>query len=165
MAGCLDPPAAAAVEGAMARLRTVGAVEGGQDTEAPGSSSSSASSSCSSHANAAGAASADWGAPPAHGGDADADCSLTPAGHAWLLRELARAAPSAPVVIALEGGYNVNSIARGFSACVIALLGGAEHLECPPIREALPSARAAIQATIDALKPHWGVLMSERGRI
>uniref|UniRef100_A0A096LUY7 Protein deacetylase HDAC6 n=1 Tax=Poecilia formosa TaxID=48698 RepID=A0A096LUY7_POEFO len=61
------------------------------------------------------------------------------------------------LVLALEGGYDLQATAEGVAACVTALLGGA----CPPLN--LPtapsdSALLSISETISALYPHWASL-------
>ncbi|XP_040909324.1 histone deacetylase 6 isoform X2 [Toxotes jaculatrix] len=66
------------------------------------------------------------------------------------------------LVLALEGGYNLQSTAEGAAACVRALLGGA----CPPL--ALPtcpsdSALQSISQTVSALYPHWASLQVLEG--
>ncbi|XP_040008234.1 histone deacetylase 6 [Xiphias gladius] len=66
------------------------------------------------------------------------------------------------LVLALEGGYNLQSTAEGAAACVRALLGGA----CPPL--SLPtapsdSALQSISQTVSALYPHWASLQVLEG--
>ncbi|XP_037553298.1 histone deacetylase 6 [Nematolebias whitei] len=61
------------------------------------------------------------------------------------------------LVLALEGGYNLQATAEGVAACVRALLGGA----CPPLT--LPtapsdSALQSISQTISAQCPYWASL-------
>ncbi|CAK6975919.1 histone deacetylase 6 isoform X1 [Scomber scombrus] len=66
------------------------------------------------------------------------------------------------LILALEGGYNLQSTAEGAAACVRALLGGA----CPPLT--LPtapcdSALQSISKTISALYPYWACLQVLEG--
>uniref|UniRef100_A0A7N6BRN9 Protein deacetylase HDAC6 n=1 Tax=Anabas testudineus TaxID=64144 RepID=A0A7N6BRN9_ANATE len=61
------------------------------------------------------------------------------------------------LVLALEGGYNLQSTAEGVAACVRALLGGA----CPPLTPPTVPSDSALQSisqTISALYPHWASL-------
>jgi histone deacetylase 6 len=91
-------------------------------------------------------------------GDPYGDCDLTPAGFAELTRALCGL--GVPVVLALEGGYNVPTVKFGFGACVAALRGVAPR---PPGASGLavaaalaqPEALACIDATIRAHAPHW----------
>lgn len=66
------------------------------------------------------------------------------------------------LVLALEGGYNLQSTAEGAAACVRALLGGA----CPPLGPSTAptdSALASISQTISAQFPHWASLQILEG--
>ncbi|XP_014833025.1 PREDICTED: histone deacetylase 6 [Poecilia mexicana] len=61
------------------------------------------------------------------------------------------------LVLALEGGYDLQATAEGVAACVTALLGGA----CPPLNPPTApsdSALLSISETISALYPHWASL-------
>ncbi|XP_044067175.1 histone deacetylase 6 isoform X1 [Siniperca chuatsi] len=61
------------------------------------------------------------------------------------------------LVLALEGGYNLQSTAEGAAACVRALLGGA----CPPLTPPTAPSDSALQSisqTVSALYPHWASL-------
>uniref|UniRef100_A0A1A7X5M9 Protein deacetylase HDAC6 n=1 Tax=Iconisemion striatum TaxID=60296 RepID=A0A1A7X5M9_9TELE len=61
------------------------------------------------------------------------------------------------LVLALEGGYNLQTTAEGVAACVRALLGGAcPHLDTPPAPS--DSALQSISQTVSALIPHWASL-------
>ena len=120
-------------------------------------------------------------------GDPLGGCDVTPSGFAHLLRAL-QTLPSVEgkVVLVLEGGYCLRSIAHCFAACVATLLGhpvgglGAEREgteEGRAVRTMAPrvaagaeaaagsaasgarrdaAARDAIAATIDAHRPYWG---------
>ncbi|XP_028307943.1 histone deacetylase 6-like [Gouania willdenowi] len=71
------------------------------------------------------------------------------------------------LILALEGGYDLQATAEGAAACVRALLGGA----CPPLSFPSAPSESALQSisdTIAALYPHWaslhvleGVLLAE----
>uniref|UniRef100_A0A7N6AUL3 UBP-type domain-containing protein n=1 Tax=Anabas testudineus TaxID=64144 RepID=A0A7N6AUL3_ANATE len=66
------------------------------------------------------------------------------------------------LVLALEGGYNLQSTAEGVAACVRALLGGA----CPPLTPPTVPSDSALQSisqTISALYPHWASLQVLEG--
>uniref|UniRef100_A0A3Q0R587 Protein deacetylase HDAC6 n=1 Tax=Amphilophus citrinellus TaxID=61819 RepID=A0A3Q0R587_AMPCI len=61
------------------------------------------------------------------------------------------------LVLALEGGYNLESTAESAAACIRALLGGA----CPPLTPPTAPSESALQSiseTISALYPHWASL-------
>ncbi|XP_067449559.1 histone deacetylase 6 [Thunnus thynnus] len=66
------------------------------------------------------------------------------------------------LVLALEGGYNLQSTAVGAAACVRALLGGA----CPPLNPPTAPSDSALQSisqTVSALYPHWASLQVLEG--
>lgn len=66
------------------------------------------------------------------------------------------------LVLALEGGYNLQSTAEGAAACVRALLGGA----CPPLTPPTAPSDSALQSisqTVSALYPHWASLQVLEG--
>ncbi|XP_034392207.1 histone deacetylase 6 [Cyclopterus lumpus] len=66
------------------------------------------------------------------------------------------------LVLALEGGYNLQSTAEGAAACVRALLGGA----CPPLTPPTAPSDSALQSisqTVVALYPHWAALQTLGG--
>uniref|UniRef100_A0A4W6EI16 Histone deacetylase 6 n=1 Tax=Lates calcarifer TaxID=8187 RepID=A0A4W6EI16_LATCA len=63
------------------------------------------------------------------------------------------------LVLALEGGYNLQSTAEGAAACVRALLGGG----CPPLTPPTAPSDSALQSisqTLCALYPHWASLQT-----
>ncbi|KAM4562545.1 histone deacetylase 6 [Odontesthes bonariensis] len=66
------------------------------------------------------------------------------------------------LVLALEGGYDLQATAEGAAACVRALLGGA----CPPLTPPTAPSDSALQSisqTISALYPHWTSLQVLEG--
>ncbi|XP_023150926.1 histone deacetylase 6 isoform X1 [Amphiprion ocellaris] len=66
------------------------------------------------------------------------------------------------LVLALEGGYNLQATAEGAAACVVALLGGA----CPPLNPPTAPSDSALQSisqTVTALYPHWPSLQVHEG--
>ncbi|KAM9351272.1 histone deacetylase 6 [Symphorus nematophorus] len=66
------------------------------------------------------------------------------------------------LVLALEGGYNLQSTAEGAAACVRALLGGA----CPPLTPPTAPSDSALQSisqTVSALYPYWASLQILEG--
>ncbi|CAJ1085668.1 histone deacetylase 6 isoform X1 [Xyrichtys novacula] len=66
------------------------------------------------------------------------------------------------LVLALEGGYNLQSTAEGAAACVRALLGGA----CPPLTPPTApcdSALESISQTVSCLYPFWSSLQVLEG--
>ena len=92
-------------------------------------------------------------------GDPLGRCDVTPRGFATLLAQL-QALPSVAgrVVLVLEGGYSLRSIAHCFSACVANLLGHPPAGE-EPIKAVTPEVEAAaaeaIVATIAAHRSFW----------
>jgi len=98
-------------------------------------------------------------------GDPLGECDLMPAGYFRLLAPLA---DLAPVVLCLEGGYNLDAIARSFCACAACLLGDDLFRDADDLvarRDALvddrpeppcaPSARSDIDETILAHARFW----------
>ena len=85
-------------------------------------------------------------------GDPLGDCDVTPDGFAFLTQELKSL--DCPVVIALEGGYNVPSVKYCFVACVAALCGVCE-IDGTAFAEPQQAALVAIGETIAAQTPHW----------
>ncbi|KAM6982513.1 histone deacetylase 6 isoform 2-T6 [Tautogolabrus adspersus] len=66
------------------------------------------------------------------------------------------------LVLALEGGYNLQATAEGAAACVRALLGGACPLLTPPTAPS-DSALQSISQTVSALYPFWASLQTLEG--
>ncbi|XP_068601477.1 histone deacetylase 6 [Brachionichthys hirsutus] len=66
------------------------------------------------------------------------------------------------LVLALEGGYNLQSTAEGAAACVRALLGGACPRLTPPTAPC-DSALQSISETVAALYPYWTSLQILEG--
>ncbi|KAK2850937.1 hypothetical protein Q5P01_007213 [Channa striata] len=66
------------------------------------------------------------------------------------------------LILALEGGYHLQSTAESAAACVRALVGGA----CPPLAQPTAPSDSALQSiaqTISALYPHWASLQVLQG--
>ena len=85
-------------------------------------------------------------------GDHLGDCDVTPAGYAYMTNQLMSL--GAPVVLALEGGYNIPSVKYSFGACVASLLGIVKESGSGfnrPNRDAI----ACIEATKNTQKPFW----------
>ena len=74
--------------------------------------------------------------------------------------ECSHSAPGGRVVLALEGGYNLRSVALSIEACAHALLGTQPpaHHQWAPIRA--PEQRA-IQETVDSHSSFWSCLDKE----
>lgn len=92
-------------------------------------------------------------------GDPLGQCDVTPAGYAHLTQLLLGLA-NGKVVLALEGGYNLESISSSMAACVSTLLG-----DSPPVLPGLspsPAAFRSIQETIRAALPYWKSLAMHR---
>ncbi|CAK4079543.1 unnamed protein product [Aphanomyces euteiches] len=89
-------------------------------------------------------------------GDPLGRCRITPTGYAHMTH-LVSSLADGKVVMALEGGYNLKSIAASASACIQILLGDA----VPPLNDMSPpmeSALRAIETTRRCLEPFWPCL-------
>ncbi|KAM5221436.1 histone deacetylase 6-like [Ctenodactylus gundi] len=89
-------------------------------------------------------------------GDPKGKMSATPAGFAQLTHLLMGLA-GGKLILSLEGGYNLCSLAEGVSASLHCLLGD----PCPMLESPVvpcPSAQASISCTLEALEPFWGFL-------
>ncbi len=80
---------------------------------------------------------------------------ISPAGYAQMTARLTALA-SGRVVLALEGGYDLDAIARSAAACLRVLLG--ETPPAAPPGEPGPGARRVLDAAVRALRPFWQVL-------
>ena len=94
-------------------------------------------------------------------GDPLGQCMISPVGYAHLLHQLMGLA-GGKVVVALEGGYSLETLSKSASACARTLLG------VPPPTLAggtaiLPKASAmrAIKKTVEALQPYWRSLQTD----
>ncbi|XP_013363619.1 PREDICTED: histone deacetylase 6 isoform X2 [Chinchilla lanigera] len=90
-------------------------------------------------------------------GDPKGEMAATPAGFAHLTHLLMGLA-GGKLILSLEGGYNLRSLAEGVSASLHVLLGD----PCPMLESPgapCPSAQASISCTLEALEPFWEVLM------
>lgn len=92
-------------------------------------------------------------------GDPLGGCCITPFGYSQLthkLRELAEGR----IVLALEGGYNLQSIAASYAACVSALLGDPPVTKWPSLSPpaASPAALKVISQVKEELAPFWSSL-------
>ena len=77
---------------------------------------------------------------------------LSPAGYAALTARVAALRPG-KTVLALEGGYDLDAIARSAAACLRVLAG--ETPDEPPLAEPNRAARAALDAAAAAQRPFW----------
>lgn len=89
-------------------------------------------------------------------GDPMGGLHVTPSGFNYLTRNLMNYA-NGKIVIALEGGYNLNAISESMAGCLKALLG------LPPLglnsgHILSPIAVSAIEQTLIAHKPFWNFL-------
>ncbi|KAM6143529.1 protein deacetylase HDAC6 [Erethizon dorsatum] len=90
-------------------------------------------------------------------GDPKGEMAATPAGFAHLTHLLMGLA-GGKLILSLEGGYNLRSLAEGVSASLHILLGD----PCPMLESPgapCPSAQASIYCTLEALEPFWEVLV------
>ncbi|KNC46732.1 class II RPD3 type histone deacetylase [Thecamonas trahens ATCC 50062] len=101
-------------------------------------------------------------------GDPLGECEVTPQGYAFMVHALS-SLPSAKVVIALEGGYNLEAISVSMSASVSALVDAAApdgpdtsasgpSGSSPPLLAPHPSALRSIATVAAVLAPHWKCL-------
>ncbi|CAF88355.1 unnamed protein product, partial [Tetraodon nigroviridis] len=84
-------------------------------------------------------------------------CVRPPCFH--ILTHMLMALAEGRLLLALEGGYNLQSTAEAAAACVGALLGGA----CPPLAPPTAPSDSALQSisqTLSALFPHWPSLQT-----
>ncbi|KAI4343955.1 hypothetical protein L6164_011241 [Bauhinia variegata] len=91
-------------------------------------------------------------------GDPLGGCCVTPYGYSVMLKKLMNFAQGR-IVLVLEGGYNLDSIAKSMLACVEVLLGDKPVTGCS---EAYPfeSTWRVIQAVRQELSPFWPTLAS-----
>ena len=85
-------------------------------------------------------------------GDLLGSMRITPDGYARMTARL-RSLAGGKVVLALEGGYNLDAISRSAAACVRVLLG-----EEPPgdgSEEASPQAERILEQVLAAQRPYW----------
>ncbi|XP_058391766.1 histone deacetylase 6 isoform X4 [Diceros bicornis minor] len=90
-------------------------------------------------------------------GDPKGEMAATPAGFAQLTHLLMGLA-GGKLILSLEGGYNLRSLAEGVSASLHTLLGD----PCPMLESPgapCPSAQASLSCTLEALEPFWEVLV------
>ncbi|XP_028265430.1 histone deacetylase 6 isoform X2 [Parambassis ranga] len=86
-------------------------------------------------------------------GDPKGDMSVSPQCF-HVLTHMLMSLAEGRLVLALEGGYNLQATAEGVAACIRALLGGA----CPPLSSPSAPSDSALQSisqTLSALYPHW----------
>uniref|UniRef100_A0A672IQ56 Protein deacetylase HDAC6 n=1 Tax=Salarias fasciatus TaxID=181472 RepID=A0A672IQ56_SALFA len=89
-------------------------------------------------------------------GDPKGEMCVSPQGF-HVLTHMLMSLAEGRLVLALEGGYNLQATAEGAAACVRALLGG----PCPPLTSPTAPCDSALQSiseTVSALYPHWASL-------
>ncbi|XP_024540177.1 histone deacetylase 5 [Selaginella moellendorffii] len=89
-------------------------------------------------------------------GDPLGGCKLTPLGYSIMTQELMQLA-GGKIVLALEGGYNLESIAESYLACVQVLLGDIQS-ERHDIERAYESTWTIIDKVRQELCQYWPVL-------
>nr|XP_019569862.1 PREDICTED: histone deacetylase 6 isoform X3 [Rhinolophus sinicus] len=90
-------------------------------------------------------------------GDPKGEMAATPAGFAQLTHLLMGLA-GGRLILSLEGGYNLRSLAEGVSASLHTLLGD----PCPLLESPgapCPSAQLSLSCTLEALEPFWEILV------
>jgi len=91
-------------------------------------------------------------------------CSVTPAGYGHLLHQMMGLAEG-KVIVALEGGYNLNAVSKSSVACARVLLGDPPPLLRPGVPK--PSAMRAIRQTLSVHEQYWysvgGIFEKKKG--
>ncbi|XP_060039621.1 histone deacetylase 6 isoform X2 [Erinaceus europaeus] len=90
-------------------------------------------------------------------GDPKGEMAATPAGFAHLTHLLTGLA-GGRLILSLEGGYNLRSLAEGVSASLHILLGD----PCPMLESPVApcvSAQASVSCALEALEPFWEILV------
>ena len=95
-------------------------------------------------------------------GDPLGNCALSPQLFGWMTHMLKLFA-GGKIVLALEGGYNLNSISEASVQCVRCLLG--DTLSSPPPLQPCSEGMQAIYKTLDALSPFWVCLGSLKSQM
>jgi acetoin utilization deacetylase AcuC-like enzyme len=94
-------------------------------------------------------------------GDPLGGCKVTPGGYANMTNGIIMATKGRPVVMALEGGYNLSAISHSALACVRALVAddGGDYSEAPhgeePVHE---NTRSDLQLVTSHQTPFWSYL-------
>ncbi|KAL6995076.1 Histone deacetylase 5 [Sarracenia purpurea var. burkii] len=92
-------------------------------------------------------------------GDPLGGCCVTPYGYSVLLKKLMEFAQG-KIVMALEGGYNLDSLANSVLACVEVLLGD-KSIIVPSDAYPFESTWRVIHAVREELSPFWQILKDE----
>ena len=90
----------------------------------------------------------------AHVDDPLADMALTAADYGWMASRLTARFPANRVVVALEGGYDLEALEDGTAATVRGLAGQV------PTEEPIPSAHdpaPVLDRVAAAVRRHWGI--------
>eukprot|EP00505_MAST-04D_sp_SCG-Rhode-Island_P003371 Stramenopile-MAST_4_protein_3371 len=97
-------------------------------------------------------------------GDPLGRCSVTPAGYGHLLHQMMGLAEG-KVIVALEGGYNLDAVSNSSVACARVLLGDPPPLLRPGVPK--PSAMRAIRQTLSVHEQYWysvgGIFEKKKG--
>jgi histone deacetylase 6 len=88
-------------------------------------------------------------------GDPLGDCDVTPQEYSYLTAELMKL--GAPIVLALEGGYNVESVKYSLGACIGTLCGSCTN-DGSTFSKSNAHADICIQSTIEAHRAYWSAL-------
>jgi len=89
-------------------------------------------------------------------GDPLGRCKISPEFYGFMTHHL-RALANGKVVVALEGGYNLNSISLSMTMVTKALLGDPMP-QLAPYSKPLPSAIETVRDTIRSISPYWSCL-------
>lgn len=91
-------------------------------------------------------------------GDPVGNLSLSSAMYAYMTKQLKEIA-NGKLVLALEGGYNLDTMRKASEACMKSLLGYEEPIEGIHMRNFNPEAselgREAVRSTYDAINEYW----------
>ena len=89
-------------------------------------------------------------------GDPLGGCQISPEFYGFMTHHL-RTLANGKIVVALEGGYNLNSISLSMTMVTKALLGDPMP-KLAPYSKPLPSAIASVRDTIRSISPYWSCL-------
>lgn len=96
-------------------------------------------------------------------GDPLGGCCVTPGGYSLLLKKLMDFAKG-KIIMVLEGGYNLDSLAKSVLACVEVLLED-KPIVCPLKAHPFDSTWRVIQAVRQELKTLWPILADELPKV
>ena len=91
----------------------------------------------------------------AHVDDPLASMGLIADDYGWLASEIASVHPASRIVVAMEGGYDLDALERSAAATVVGLAGAGSSWESPP--QSPPGADIALAYAAEAVRHHWSI--------